>query len=377
VTRPARSIVACWLTAIAGCGAPAPAPSLAPQATPAATSTAPPRVPLASPSPSTPLAPVVGPDAEPLQPAFDRIPLPPDAPPIVAVDGRGARDVWMLGQRGAAVTLLHWDGAHVTSHDGPRCPEAPSFDGLVLAPDAVIALGHYSAELYEHRLEATARSPGAPVARPRKAKKRTEGWSCAPDRPEGQISRMGQGLLRLLPYRELAVDGRLLPMPSLGGAGASVEAWGRSPEDLWLYLPGTPHVFHGNGLGWEARPPGVEAVRSLRVDETGAPWLVGGDQRGVTGHSVLSWDAATRAWTQLPTPRGLQAARIRVTSRRAVWVLGAQHVHRWDGRAFQRADLPLPGFAAAWAAPDGALWLVGVDRASSGGVAFRAAAGTP
>jgi hypothetical protein len=298
----------------------------------------------------------------PLERVFDRIPLPPDALEIVAVDGRDERDVWLLGRAGWDVALFHWDGAQLVKEKPPQCKAQVEFRGLVLAPDAVIVL-------------ATSFEEEGGVPYEVRHAKGGGGWSCE-RRSESQRLWLGAELLRLEVSYRLTLAGHLLPLPASGLPNAEIAA--RSPADLWLYAPSSSDIFHGNGVGWESRPTGLAKIRSLRTDDSGAAWLVGGDESSwVEGNVVLRWDTAAHAWKRLPTPADLRAERIRVSSERNVWMLGKEHIHHWDGTSLRRGKTPMKRLQGAWMSPTGELWIVGGDESGAAesrkvaGVAFR------
>jgi hypothetical protein len=300
----------------------------------------------------------------PLERAFERVALPPDAPQIVAIDGRHERDVWLLGTGGQEATIFRWDGAKIVKDKGPQCKPSGRYWGLVLVPDAAIALATSLEIEGEVRIEARRPSRGG-------------GWSCE-KRYNEQLLMVGPALLRLESRTTLTLSGHRLPLPSLGAIGGmQAEIAARSPADLWLYFPSQGDALHGNGVGWESRPTGLAAVKSLRTDDSGAAWLVGGNDQHGEGDVVLRWDTATHAWKRLPTPADLRAARIRVASERDVWLIGKEHVHHWDGASLRRGKTPIQHVDGAWISAAGELWIVGGDasRATPGrsttGAAFR------
>lgn len=301
---------------------------------------------------------------EPLDRAFERVPLPADALEIVAIDGRDERDVWLLGAGGWKVALFRWDGAQIVKEESPRCKMQIEYTGLLLVPDGLIT-----------RARSFESEGGVPVEvrRPNRGK-----WACE-HRTDQYLTRVGAELLRFDWSSSLTISGRKVPMPELGSYGASqVEVHGRSPADLWMYFPENGDVLHGNGVTWESRPPGVAAVKSLRVDATGAAWLVGTNENKYgEGNVVMRWDAAARAWKRLPAPADLRAARIRVSGDRDAWLLGKEHVHHWDGTTFRRGKTPVERLQGAWVSAGGELWIVGGNASNtpSGrnvvGAAFR------
>jgi len=328
---------------------------------------APPTLGLAEPSEST-LPPPPQRDAPAplaLDHAFEPLPLPADAPEIVAVDGRDERDVWLLGADGKDIALFHWDGAKLEKKKTPQCKENVAFVGLALAPDATIAL---------------ARSFEVEGGSPFEAKLGASGgWSCERAEYDAQLLRVGSELLRFESLWRLTLGGNRLPLPGFGMPNGEIA--GRSAADLWLYFPGNKDVLHSNGVAWEARPTGLAMVKSLRTDEKGAAWLVGGTESGSEGNVILHWESATHAWKRLPTPADLRASRIRVASERDAWTIGKEHVHHWDGASLRRGKNPLKRLGGAWLSPAGELWLAGGDDTrpkpsrSVAGVVFRMPAG--
>jgi hypothetical protein len=303
----------------------------------------------------------------PLDRAFERVPLPPDAPEILAIDGRDERDVWLLGGERDKPALFRWDGAQILKEKAPPCKSPIDYSGLALLPDAAIVLATtYEGEGGVYPVEAR---------RPLRG-----GWSCD-RRSEGQILMLGPDLLRFEPSKQLTLSGHLLPLPELVWiAGSRPQIAARTPAHLWLYFPGHSHVLHGSGVAWESRPTGLAAINDLQVDDTGAAWIIGGDDSKSEGSAVLRWDTAAHAWRRLPTPPDLRATRLRLTSARDVWLIGKEHIHHWDGAKLRRGKTPIERVSGAWISAAGELWIAGRDpsRAAPGwksaGVAFRAPA---
>jgi hypothetical protein len=273
---------------------------------------------------------------------------------LVAVEGRDERDVWLLSQS----ALFHWDGARLVEEKGPACKQRLDLSGLALTRDAVIALGAH------HEFEGS-----TPLEVRRSGRGR---WSCDLLVVHRRTIALGPALLGLGPDG-LTLSG--LALPYRRWLGPEIAA--RTAEDLWLYDADQGDVFHGNGVGWESRPTGLARVLSLRVDATGAAWLVGATESKGEGDVVLRWDLAAHAWRRVPTPADLRAARVRVSSGRDVWLVGDEHVHHWDGQTLHRARTPLARVEGAWVGASGELWLAGGDRRRgepgqpSAGLAFR------
>jgi hypothetical protein len=296
-------------------------------------------------------------DAAPLDRQILAVPLPAGTPPLYGVTGRDDHDVWLLGRRGDETpALLHWDGARFESVPGPRCPRKPAYESVVALPDTVVLVG-------------VALDEGGELTMV--SRRGDRDWSCETV-GDVQIVALGKARLR---YRrdELTLDDERQPLLDPHHAvGARHEVAASAPDDLWLYVPGGGIVLHGNGVAWESRPPGVARVHSLRVDSGGAAWLVGSDEKADEGHVVQRWDREARAWQRLPAPRDLRGSRVRPAGDRDVWILGKEHLHRWDGQVFHRGPTPLGTLRAAWTSPSGELWMVGSAPGSDAGAAFRA-----
>jgi hypothetical protein len=286
----------------------------------------------------------------PLDRTFERVPLPADALEAVAVGGHSESDVWIVGFRETeAIALYHWDGARVKTDKGPACGVWRLEPwGMRLAPDAVTILGSYFVGEGEGRFEARRSSRGT--------------WECGELELHPEALTRGPVTLNIHGY-----DDPRLPMPGnlrrAGWSDAEIDA--SSPTDIWLYQPGAADLLHGNGVAWESRPTRLASVRSLRVDATGAAWLVGAtDRKNDEGDAVLFWDRPAHAFRRLPTPPDFHASRVRIASERDVWFIGKEHVHRWDGRTLHRAPTPVPHVRGAWVSARGELWIVGSDRMS-------------
>lgn len=288
----------------------------------------------------------------PLERPFERVPLPPKATRILAVEGRNERDVWLLSRD----ALFHWDGARVVEEKGPPCNPWPDHWGLALTPGAVLARGVYD-NLEGQNLptaEARRQGPGR--------------WSCSDS--EAHLRSIDLGANRLLwdGYPDPPSVPLRLWMRGQLAAGAA--------DDVWSY--GDGEVLHSNGVEWVARPTGLKRVFNLRVDATGVAWLVGSRREEGDGEVVLRWDLSARAWRRVPVPSEFRATRVRVRSGRDAWLIGEAHVHHWDGHTLRRAQTPL-AVESAWVGPSGELWLAGAELTSlpdkpAAGVAFRVSA---
>jgi hypothetical protein len=343
---------------LAACSAAPIAPGPPPAAAPPPAAIAAPAPPVLLPSLVGEAAPPIpAPPAEPFAP-LDRevvpFPLPAGTPPVYGLGGRDEHDVWILARKpDNAVVLLHWDGARVTRVPGPSCQG--ELWGVSLSADGVVLVGTYYEEGGAGTL--TARREG-------------RGWTCETS-GQDQRTAIGKGTLRFHDQALTYGDERQPAPGGTFGDGSSQphELAAGAADDLWIYTVGGGLVLHGNGLAWEPRPPGVARVHSLRVDPSGVAWMVGGDAGSPEGDVVARWDREAHAWTRLPAPDGLRGTRVRVGGAEDVWILGKEHVHRWDGHVFHRGPSPVEGPNAAWLSPT-ALWLAGA-RGSGEGVVVR------
>jgi hypothetical protein len=360
---------ATWITtvALAACGAtpPPPLPGLSlpppPVAAPPVTTRAPPPprlglidVPRAPEAAAARIAPPA-----PMDRVIVPVPLPPGTPEVVAVDGRDERDVWLLAGAGAATArLLHWDGTRIEALPGPSCAErADRYHGLVVLPGELLVRGTVEWRGIEALFEGRRDSRGR--------------WTCETRLWPSRVLAVGADLLRFEGVR-LTSAGGTLPSPPWRWYGGPAEISARSPDSLWVYVPQGDSVAHGNGVAWESRPPGVPFLQSLQVDREGVAWAVGGEDREA-GDVLLSWDEGAHAFRAVPSPSDLVATRVRANDARDVWLVGPEHVHRWDGERFHRAPTPLPDVRAAWLGPR-ELWLAGSKPEPShpsAGAAYR------
>jgi hypothetical protein len=271
----------------------------------------------------------------------------------VALSGRAENDVWLLAQDEKQVTALRWDGARFEKTPGPACGKNTRFEILGLVGEALVAVGPY----------ADFDDGGLTIAR-----RTGRAWSCE-YAPYGQVRPVGGALLRYVRGFELTYAGERQPLPVEPFVGPTYRNMAASgPHDVWLW--GGARVVHGDGVGWESRPPGVAVVHAIAPDGTGAAWLAGGDDPKQDGDVVLRWDPAARAWSRLGLPPGLRARDVLVGGRDDVWLVGGRRVHHVEGRAFRSHPDPFTGGHAAWVAPSGALWLAGAASAGVGAV-FR------
>lgn len=347
---PLRAAVCLALAACSAAPPPPPALPPPPVVTAAPATASPPPVAVEPPPPPAAVL-----SERPLTP----VPLPPKTPAITAVGGRDDGEVWLFADGGDEVIPLRWDGAHVAKVPGGGCPKRTTYERVLFLGDVPVAVGPY-ADFDEAGTMITRRTG------------RT--WACEVG-PVRQILAFGPALLRYSPGYELVYGSERQPMPARGEASYELRAIAaRAPHDVWLYAQSRGDVVHGNGVGWESRPPGVAAALALEVDSAGGAWLLGGDDAKQEGHALLRWDPGARAWQRLPVPDDLRAGALRVGGRRDdVWLIGKAHFHHLVGGVFHRFVNPLAELRAAWVAPSGELWIAGAATATrpAAGAVYR------
>lgn len=320
---------------------------------------------------------------------FEPIAL-PSMGAVLAVDGRGPKDVWMLGENSA---LLRWNGARAERQKAPSCPShvvmsfagskprsydaEPVYRRLTVAPREIIVGGPRSAWGYRgsYTVFVEARSRGGSA------------WSCGMANGFGTpIHRAaGDGVLDILRVGQpsFAIDDRPAPVPDDMSSEESLLV-ARSSDDVWIGSPLYASLWHWNGVAWNPRPAAIATLFDLWTDESGAAWVLGSTAKNAReGDLVLRWDLAAKAWRSVPLPPDLRATRLGGTSARDVWLFGTKAWFQWDGVALRRADALLGEVNATWSTATGELFVVGADRtkkvgtgkdATPAGAAFHALA---
>lgn len=354
-------------------------PSLAPTSAPALGDPPTTSALLADPDPASPVDPP--PLAEPLAPAtrsFAVVAL-PKVSPLVAVDGRGPGDVWLLGEGGEVV---RWDGTRAARKASPRCATRtlqtiagtaryevyePRYLHLAVTPSEVILGGVKVVYGFRGGTTLTMESRSRDGVR----------WSC--DEASGVGASLpffaGGALLRMdaLHNGGLSADGRPLPLPSGAQVFEPLLA-GRSDRDIWLGSRRFAPIVHYDGITWTRSSPGLGYVADLWADDTGTAWAVGTRAEAKTdadpaGDVAVRWDRGARTWVPLPVPAGFRARVVRGAGSRDVWFFGDEAFYQWDGASLRRAEPALASVRAAWADAGGDLWVVGADAKKRGAAA--------
>jgi hypothetical protein len=345
---------------------------------------------------------------------FERIPLPPGTPAVVAIEGRDDRDVWMLAQGG---TVLHWDGSRVTAKGRPACftdsccgrlfdctgaPDkctdaaikscsmgrsdcawAVVFDDLRVTREEVVVrawvnTGGLRSSLVESRLR-----EGRFTCEQAQGDLLYPGSRARGDGPHVLELAVGGSSIRFEPPAGygggpygLVIDGRRVPLPP-----GVTELAARSVDEIWVagfhFGQDPGGLWRGDGLGWRPIPlPDDTGPERVWIGENGLVWVLGpaGTERGRSWGDeldrrertmgLLRLDQQRSAWTRFATP-GLLSVH---GGEHDFWLLGKESFYVWDGRALSRAAAPLvlgrflheDGQPVdAWRSPSGALWVAG------------------
>jgi hypothetical protein len=307
-------------------------------------------------------------DDAPDAPVFEELPrrfevvrLPRKVTGLVAVSGRGERDVWMLGDR---QELLRWQGSSLAVVKTPSCPfvadfrriggavmrTEPFYDTLAVLPGSVAVLGkrHEYGTRGSYAIDIEARTTD------------TRRWSCIGNGYPSTLRSMA-GDAEIGVWRSSGhdgpvwIDGRQAPLPEAAKGVDDLSVAGRSAADLWLWN-GSAAVWHFDGLAWQPRPLPTGTAVDLWVDAGGAAWVLG------AGH-LQRWDGEAGAWRRLPFAVGEDAFALRGVSAREVWIFGKTRAALWNGRELRRGELPVEEIHAAWVSAAGEVWVVGTDPA--------------
>ena len=343
---------------------------------------------------------------------FEPVALPAGTPAIVAVAGRRADDVWMLGARG---TVLRWDGARLTDEGAPRCftdtccgklfdckrfpakcsASAPPckigqwdcasevvFQGLRVAAGEIVAVatidtGGITTSTVESRRGADGRWSCEQPARDGLV--RADLTHAAPSVVLEQQAFFGPNRLG---DHGLVVEGRRLTLPNeLSMRNLGLVA--RAPHDLWLWVRGDAdgaRLWHGNGLSWQPVAVPLAGIADVWPAGPGAMWVLGMASAGIPGMVIdlpgtVFGERLVHLEPGAPSPRVFAvpgATRRLQGTGDTFWLVGKTAAYRWDGRALSRTDIPLD-FAGeedhvvqaqdpVWSDPSGALWVVGAHR---------------
>lgn len=381
-----RASAALLALGLAACGeavppaAPPPAPSAAPAV--ATTGKAPlPPPPAAAPTPR----PAPRPD-EPL-PGLTRpfvtVALQGARAPIIAVHGRGPRDLWFLADDPAATTgpgplgaVLHSDGEKLLERIVPVC--YGGIAGIVTSRNEVVMLG---TNLWFRGVPSTFR--GFIDLHPSRGGKRRP--NCNTDWYSAGTTVGGDEHLWTL---NCGPKGEDCQIASTGGRSASFPAfdpssvnpgepvslavrglWMKAPADGWMVAndeDGHGFLWRYNGVVWVRTATvdeGLDVV-ALWVDEETHPWLLARRGKDSPETGILRYDG--QALRAIGVPATFAATLVVGTSARDVWFLGAgAAVHQWDGQRLRAGVAPFP-VADAWAAPGGEVWITGPVPDSGG-----------
>lgn len=347
---------------------------------------------------------------------FEPVKLPKKVPAILAVNGTGDRDVWLLPAGGP---VMQWDGSRVSERGTPQCytdtccgilvdcarnpgrcrkkGECAYGDTTCVQPVTWSFLDVTPAGVAVGASTYTGGMRGSVVfARPRKG----GGFTCEQNLDDNAYpGSRGMGdpghaeevtldgvairfegpavLVNSYGGHHLTVAGRAVPLPPdlqyrSGGFLA------RSAADLWVWLDDPGQVFRGDGLKWTPVETGLLTVTRVWATGPDLVWALGGEEL-----VVLDMKAGTEKRYSVPG-----ATRV-LAGPRELWLLGDEATlgedgpildmteksfYFWDGQALARAGSPL-ALGGAWRSPSGDLWVAGADRTAKNpeGVVFRVA----
>jgi hypothetical protein len=382
---------------VAGCGG-AARPPASPPGAPATKVPVAPAV--AAPAPSAaPAAPVVSatpdppPLAEPLPPlarAFVSVTLPGVTRPVVAIGGRGPKDLWFVTSEeitGLAVSVggevLHYDGKRVKSYGHP-CDAAVFRGGVVVAAETVVALGSRPWARGVHPLFRVALGKAGKWSCDyndvgyREGLTRSSGdhvWQLSCYEGDCHLERAG-GPAAAVPSYHLSFEKR--KQEDRDAPPAVSALWMNGLDDGWMVHlddEGRDWLLRYNGVTWVPQAPLEQGLLTMDLwaDQEGHAWLLarrgGSDQD--PANTLLRFDG--HGLSKLPLPASFAATMVRGTGPRDVWLLGGgRKVYQWDGQQLRQGEAPFE-VQDAWGAPGGEVWIVGGDENGPGVTAHTAA----
>ncbi|MEM6789292.1 MAG: hypothetical protein AAF715_17360 [Myxococcota bacterium] len=331
---------------------------------------------------------------EPHEVSFEPVQLPAGTPSILAIDGRGPTDMWMLTSQSE---VLQWNGHRVKSHGrlqcfadsccgrlvncratpaacGPTCSLPPmqcarpvAFSALEVRGTEVVAVavidtGGLRPSLIEARASTRFRceQPQGDLVYPGTG---IRGQKADADELtlDGHVVRL-EGpawLVNPLGGTSLVIDGRRVLVPPGAERGTYLAA--DRADDLWLWTP-SGDVWRGNGLRWQ----GV----AIDFDQLAELWMAGGAVWALAAHgdassaTLLRWDELASSWTATAAPGADEVHR----SETGFWLLGAGGLYVYEGDVLRKVTSPL-NYHAGWLDDGGELWIAG--EMNGRGAVFR------